>query len=138
MPDTALLADEAFLAAFLDCTLPAASFDHCAHLRIAWLMLRRCQLDDAIGRTCRGIARLAAHFGAADKFHHTVTEAFVRLIHARLDRSGTASWAGFLQDNPDFSVDARGLLSRYYSPERLALPDARFRFLDPDRLPLPP
>jgi hypothetical protein len=47
------------------------------------------------------------------------------------------SWEGFVQANAPLMDDARGLLARHYSPERLALPEARERFLSPDRQPLP-
>lgn len=138
MSDAALLPDDVFLSAVLDCSLPAASFDHCAHLRVAWLMLQRHPLTDAIDRTCLSIARLAAHFGATGKYHRTLSEAFVRLISARRAAAPDASWACFLSDNPEFREDARALLARYYSPQRLGLPEARSRFMPPDRLPLPP
>lgn len=120
MPIPAPLSDEEFFAAFLECTLAPASFDHMAHLRIAWLMLQRFPLDRAINHTCHGIARLAAQFGVPDKFHRTLSEALVRLIHARLDGRPDGTWDGFLQCNPDIRMDARGLLSRYYSARGLS------------------
>ena len=131
------LSDDAFLSAFLDCSLKAEQFDHDGHLRAAWLLVQRRPLDDAVAATCQGIARLAQHFGAPDKFHHTLTEAFVRLIGARSGTNPATDWAVFLERNPDFRVNAHALVSRYYSADRLALREARQRFIEPDRMPLP-
>ncbi len=74
------MTDDEFLGAFTTCTLLPQQFNHRAHVRVAWLMLRRYPVDQAIERTCEGIARLAAHFGAADKFNRTLSEALVRLM----------------------------------------------------------
>jgi hypothetical protein len=126
--------DADFLHAFECGKLPRAQFDHAGHLRIACLMLQRYPPDEAVQRTCSGIQRLAAHFGAPDKFHHTVTEALVRWMA----HHGAAHmpWADFLSAHPELTRDAPALLARHYSEQRLSDPQARRTFLDPDREPL--
>lgn len=129
--------DERFLAAFLASDLPASAFDHQGHLRAAWLLLQRHPLPEAIERTCDGIARLAARLGAPGKYHRTLTEVLVRLM-AEADAVAPArDFARFLHHHPALLQDARSLLARHYSPERLASEAARQRFIAPDRLPLP-
>lgn len=134
---SAEMSDDEFLAAFLDCSMPPAGFDHHGHMRAAWLMLQRFALQDAVDRTCAGIARLAAHLGAAGKFHWTVTEALMRLMAGGGAADPQIPFEEFVRINAPLFDDARGVLARHYSPERLASPDARERFLAPDRLPLP-
>jgi hypothetical protein len=129
--------DTDFLAAFLDARLGPADFDHRGHLRAAWLLLHRHPLPEAIAQTCTGIARLATRLGATDKYHHTVTEALVRLIAAADAAAPARDFAAFLARHPALVDDARGLLARHYSAERLADPAARVRWVAPDRLPLP-
>lgn len=133
-PDTPLT-DAQFLNAFERCELTSAQFDHVGHLRLACLLLQRHALDAAVQATCGGIQRLATHLGAQDKFHRTLTEALVRLMAAR----GAASmpWTDFLRAHPELTGDARALLARHYSAERLADPLARQTFLVPDREQLP-
>jgi len=135
MNPIAPLGDEAFLDAFMTCQLQAQDFDHTGHLRIAWLLLQRHALDDAVEQTCLGIARLAAHLGASGKYHRTLTEALVRLMA----HGGAAqlSWPAFLAAHPQLVNDAQGLLARHYSPPCLTQPHARTHFVPPDRLPLP-
>jgi hypothetical protein len=133
----ALLSDafpDAFLAAFLEASLAPASFTHHAHLHAAWLLLQRMPLEDAVGAACDALAAIARRHGAPEKFHRTVTEAYVRLIASR---GPAASWDAFLAANADLAQDGRRLLARYYSDDLLHSSAARERFLAPDRDPLP-
>lgn len=136
-PRSAPLNDDDFLAAFADARLGPAEFDHRGHLRAAWLLLRRHPLPEAIAHTCAGIRRLAAQLGAPDKYHHTVTEALVRLIAAADAAQPAPHFTDFLRQHPALVDDARAVLARHYSAERLADPAARGHWLAPDRLPLP-
>jgi N-formylglutamate deformylase len=129
--------DEAFLEAFLACRLPSSAFNHRNHLRVAWIHLQRFPLDEAIERTCAGIARYAAHLGVPQRYHRTMTEALIRLMARAGACDPSLSFEGFLVRAPAFSGDCRILVAAHYSPELLACSNARERFLSPDRLPLP-
>jgi hypothetical protein len=131
------LTDDAFLDAFLSCALPAGSFNHRNHLRVAWIHLRRFALDEAIERTCAGIARYAAHLGAPDRYHRTLTEVLIRLMAHAETSNPSHSFEDFLARSPAFAGDCRILVARHYSPELLGEPHARYNFVSPDRLPLP-
>ena len=132
------LSDEQFLAAFLECRIPAAAFDHRGHVRVAWLLLKRRPLDQAIEEICSGIARLAAHLGAPDKYNRTLSEALVRLMARQMMLGGPAmTWEEFLAANTWLMNDVPGVLARHYSPERLHSSAAKAGFVVPDRLPLP-
>lgn len=135
--DPAALTDDAFLNAFLTCQLPPGAFNHRTHLRVAWLHLRRFPLEEAIERTCAGIAQYAAHLGATDRYHRTLTEALIRLMaHAGASES-SLSFADFLARTPSLTGDCRALIAQHYSRELLSRPEARYNFLAPDRHPLP-
>jgi hypothetical protein len=45
---SAPMGDEEFLRAFRSCELPASSFRHGDHLRLAWLQLHRAPADEAL------------------------------------------------------------------------------------------
>ncbi|PKO34933.1 MAG: hypothetical protein CVU34_05460 [Betaproteobacteria bacterium HGW-Betaproteobacteria-7] len=137
MTDPKVMSDDEFLAAFLDCTMPPAGFDHYGHVRVAWLLLRSHSLDVAVDRTCDGIARLAGHLGVPGKYHRTISEALVRLMFHGGAASPELSWEGFIVANSPLMDDARSLLARHYSNEQLASSEARERFVAPDRMPLP-
>lgn len=133
-----MLTDDEFLADFLACRLPAADFDHRAHVRMAWLLLERQPLDDAVESICVGIQRFALHLGATTKFHRTISEALARLIASRAAAIGPTTWSGFASAHPELLSNVRDLLAQYYSPERLGSEEARLRFVAPDRAALPP
>lgn len=131
------MTDDEFLDAFLTCRVPGSAFDHRGHLRIAWILLQRHDVDVAVRETCEGIRRLAAHLGAPDKFHWTLTEALVRVMAARGATNRAQGFDGFLLANPDLMTDARGVVARYYSADRLATLTAKRGFVTPDLSPLP-
>lgn len=137
------LDDTSLLERFQRRELGPGHFDHRGHLRLAWLHLQRYPLPEAIARVCVGIRELAARFGAAEKYHHTVTEALLRIMAVRLraqigdngkHRSAAdLSFADFLAANPDLLSDTRGVLATYYSEACLHSPPARSGWVEPDR-----
>ena len=130
------LSDEVFLSEFLACSLPPEQFDHRAHVRVAWLLLGRYPLEEAVERICEGIQRYATHHGATEKYHRTLSEAIVRLM-AQGDGRTARSWEHFLGANAELLRDVRGMIAKYYSPERLGSIEAKRTFVPPDRQPLP-
>jgi len=117
------LDDEHFLRAFLDLSLDPSAFDHRGHLRLAWIVLQRCPLEDAIVRIGQGIRAYATHLGAASKYDRGVTEALVRIMHARGASDRSLEFPSFLAKNPDLCADARGVLRRYFGDARVHVAD---------------
>lgn len=130
------LSDEAFVAAFKDCTLPKALFRHRQHLRLAWLYLQESPYDAAAARMEQSIRRFAGYHGVSDKYHHTLTLVWMRLVaHARrLDR-GTDGFDAFLDRHPHLLDQAAP--RRYFSEARLESAAARAEWVDPDLCSLP-
>src|SRR5215831_7280455 len=83
----------AFEAAALD------AFPHAEHLRVAWCYVSREPLLAAIARMRAGLQRFAAAKGKPDRYHETITVAFVLLVADRW-RDGESSEA-FALRNPD-------------------------------------
>lgn len=139
MPRSAdvLAADAAFLAALEDTSLPLSEFTHRNHLRAAWLYLRSHPLPQAAQRCGDAIRQYAAAHGAAGKYHHTLTLAFMHIIRARMRRSEAPDWESFLTEFPELTSNARTLIAAHYSDEVLQSSRARQEFVPPDRQPLP-
>ncbi len=130
-------ADKKFVEALESCTLPAESFDHRGHLRLAWVYLAEYPLDEALARVCRSISTYANSLGATDKFHHTLTEAMTRIICARMADADAADFDEFVEANADLVTGASGVLGQHYSEAQLHSAQARVRFVAPDLQPLP-
>ena len=128
--------DASLVAAFESTELDATAFTHVEHVRVAWYYLRTLSLDEAIDRCRDGIRRFAATQGAADKYHETVTVAFMLLINERLEAARFLPWPEFASANADLFARP-SVLSRYYSEELLRSDRARQTFVSPDldRLP---
>jgi hypothetical protein len=122
--------DAQFLAALEACTLPEAEFGHAAHVRAAYLYLRAGSFGAAIERMESAIRRYAASLGKPDRYHDTITIAYLALIRRALvvggDRGG---WPAFAAANPEL-LD-RQLLLRYFPREQLESALARRVFLLP-------
>jgi hypothetical protein len=131
-----LMTDDEFLDSIANGSLPAQQFNHLGHLRLAWINLQRRPLDEAVGATCQAIRTYATHLGAAGKFHWTITEALMRLLHASGAADRGMDWRAYLAANGALIADARARLALHYSEQLLASSEARLRFVAPDLAPL--
>lgn len=130
------LNDEEFLRAFETCELPNTAFHHGDHVRAAWLYVRRFGESDAATRLSERILRFATHYGSPQKYHYTMTVAWVRLIAAaQRDTPNVVRFEDFLAAHPHL-LDMRAL-SKYYSASRLGSAAARAEWIEPDLQMLP-
>jgi hypothetical protein len=131
------MSDDEFLKAFESCTLPRAEWTHAAHVRMAWLYLTCLPFETALDRIRGGICRYNASVGS-DGYHETVTVAFTLLIRARLAAAGASEdFTAFRTRNPDLFDPRSKPLGRHYDLATLSSPEARRRFVEPNREPLP-
>lgn len=130
------MTDREFLDAFENCSLPRAEWTHAAHLRMAFLYLRRetC-FDTALTQIRARIQAYNLSQGNPRGYHETITVAFARLVADALYPLPAADFAALRAARPDLFVS--DVLLRFYSRERLYAPEARAVFLEPDIHPLP-
>jgi len=128
--------DEEFLRAFEDLSFPADRFHHREHIRVAWLYLKSTDATRAAERMSEGIRRFANHHGATQKYHHTLTLAWMRLVAAALVETPDGhTFKQFIAAHPQLK-DTK-LLDQYYSKELLQTVAARETWVEPDLQPLP-
>jgi hypothetical protein len=127
--------DLEWMQAFESCTLPAASFHHADHVKMAFLYLQKFSALEALGRFSAAITRFAVANGKPDLYNETVTWAFLLLIRERIGRAGsTLTWAEFSAANLDLLRWDDNILKKYYRPETLTSELAKRIFLFPDNL----
>lgn len=125
---------EDLIERFENCTLPPASFHHREHVRLAWLYLRRYPALEALSKFCEGLKRFAGSLGKSDRYHETITWAYLLLIRERMARTGPEeSWEHFAEANADLLDWEPNVLKRYYREETLRSELARQVFVFPDR-----
>jgi hypothetical protein len=106
------MGDQAFIHAFEAGRIAPQDFHHADHLRLALAYLAdSSSAAEAADRMAAALRRFARAAGQEQKYHHTLTVAWVRLV-ARL-------------------FDQRLPLA-YYSPDRLFSSEAREQWLEPD------
>lgn len=110
------------------------TFDHEAHVYIAWLYLDNYSLAEAIGRFTDTLKRWTVEIGAQDKYHETISWFFLLSIAERRASASSNNWLAFRHDNHDLFSRDDNILTRYYSNELLWSDRARTSFVLPDRL----
>jgi hypothetical protein len=124
------MSDEEFLAALESCSLCERAFGHAAHVRAAYLYLRSTEFAAALAKMRCAIRTYAASLGKADRYHETITVAYVALIRKTLyERGDGGGWQGFSAANPELLE--RDLLLRFYPRSQLESELARRIFLLP-------
>lgn len=118
-------------------TLPAAQFDHRTHVRVAWWYLRHDNRDAAVDRFRQSVKAFATSLGAAEKYHETITVAYMLLIADRSAQTPDLCWEEFFARWPELFAQTPPLLSIHYSRALLESSQARHTFVLPDLCPLP-
>jgi len=128
------MTDEELVAYFEAGTVPPGGFHHPEHVRVAWWYARRHPWTAALERFQAALRRFAEARGKPERYHETITTAFMALVAERLDATGAdLDWDGFATRNADLLVWSPSILDRYYQPETLASDRARRVFVLPDR-----
>jgi hypothetical protein len=113
----------------------AARFGHREHVHLTWLAVRRCGVPHAIILVSDGIQRTARYAGAPQKYHATVSRAWIELVGYHAAESGESDFPAFAAHHSAL-LDKR-LLTRFYRPATLASPQARTGWVEPDLAPFP-
>lgn len=126
------LTDEQFELAFENCSLPADLFTHEAHLRLAWIHIKKYGVDAAITNISSQIIGFVTHLGAQDKYHQTVTTAAVKMVNHYVMRSEMDDFQSFISQFPTLAIDFKGMLSCHYSFDVFESDQAKSVYLEPD------
>jgi hypothetical protein len=110
-------------------------FGHREHVHVTWLAVRRYGVPAAIGLVGDGLQRTARYAGAPQKYHATVSRAWVELVGYHAAERDDATFADLAAREPAL-LDKR-LLTRFYRPATLARPQAKRGWTPPDLAPFP-
>jgi hypothetical protein len=128
--------DLEFVRKFEACELANDSFHHRDHIRLAWIYLQRYGELDARERIAEAIRRFAAYHGKSDKYHETITVAWLRLVRNAMARVPLdASFEDLTIAAPEL-LDKR-TIEKFYSAAALSAEAARTHWVEPDLQPLP-
>jgi hypothetical protein len=128
-----MMTTDPLVDAFERATVDPTAFHHREHLYVAWCYLRELPLEEALARYVHHLRRLAAALGAPQKFHATMTWAYVVLLDGAMRRSPGAAFDDLLAENPALVDHRRGALYDHYDRAELDSEEARLRFVLPRR-----
>jgi hypothetical protein len=129
------LTDAEFELAFKERTLDPTLFTHEAHLRLAWIHVRKYGVEHAIENINQQLLQFVDHVGARDKFNKTVTVAAIRAVNHFINKSKSESFADFIQEFPRLKYNFKELLAFHYGYEIFKSEKAKKEYIEPDLLP---
>jgi hypothetical protein len=134
-PETRAGRAAAFDSLMVEVMATAERFGHRQHVHLTWLAVRQCGVPAAIDLVSDGIQRTARYAHAPQKYHATVSRAWVELVGHHAAARGEADFTAFADHNAAL-LDKR-LLTRFYRPATLASGAAKTGWVEPDRAPFP-
>jgi len=130
------LDEDEFVERFERCEYPNDKFRHTDHIRLAWIYIRRCGLLEGEARMAASIRRFAISLGHEEKYHATITRAWMRLVYAAYRATPmTRDFGRFLGSH--MWLTDKGTLDAFYSQTLLTSGDARHHWVEPDVQDLP-
>ncbi len=113
----------------------AQRFGHREHVHLTWLAVRRIGVPAAVGLVSEGIQHTARYERVPQKYHATMSRAWVELVGHHAAEDGEGTFTAFADHHPAL-LDKR-LLTRFYRPATLASPQAKTGWVEPDHAPFP-
>jgi hypothetical protein len=127
--------EDSFVRSFEACQYPNDQFKHLDHVRLAWIYIRRWGARAAEERIARSIYRFALSLGHGEKYHATITTAWMRLVHsAYCSTPAIEDFDRFISSHA-WLADKRNI-HLFYSQSLLSSPQARQQWIEPDIRPL--
>ena len=127
--------DSPFENLFANCQLDPSLFSHEAHLRLAWIHIKKYGIDRAEENIEIQLKKFVAHVGATDKYHTTLTIVAVRAVNHFIQKSDHTDFQTFIAAFPKLKSDFKGLINSHYSYDIFQSEKARKKFLKPDLVP---
>ena len=113
----------------------AAGFGHRQHIHLTWLAVRTYGTARATLIVSHGLQRVARYAQMPQKYHVTMSRAWVLLVAHHVRGDGENDFSAFIDRNAEL-LDKR-LLTRFYRSSTLASPVAKTEWVEPDLAPLP-
>ena len=129
------LTDDMFEQQFQTCTLDPAIFSHEAHLRLAWIQIKKYGADTAIENICEQLFAFVELAGARDKYNKTLTIAAIRAVKHFINKSATNNFHDFIQEFPRLNFNFKEIMSCHYRIDIYNSDIAKKEYIEPDLLP---
>lgn len=105
-----LLTDQQFEYQFENCTLPPVFVTYEAHLRLAYIHIKKHGIKKAAITLYKQLTNFNTNFGHILILNKTTIKAFVKLIYGFIKKATTTSFRGLLLEFPDLKTQLYTIL----------------------------
>ncbi|MFC5045465.1 hypothetical protein ACFSTE_18130 [Aquimarina hainanensis] len=126
------LSNQEFERQFATCSLDPSLFSHEAHLRLAWIHIKKYGLAKAEENIQKQLQDFVAYVGAMDKYHVTITIMAIRAVDHFMKQSNTDNFQDFINESPQLKTDFKALVRSHYTNDIFTVAKARTEFVAPD------
>lgn len=126
------LTDDEFEEQFESCELLPTLFSHEAHLRLAYIHIKKYGEERAIENVCNQLVAYVNHLGASGKYNTTLTVAAIKAVYHFMLKSTATDFKGFIAEFPQLKFEFKRLMQCHYSFDIFNSQDAKTKFLEPD------
>lgn len=127
--------DNTFEDVFQKGDFPEELFSHEAHLRLAWIHLKKYGAAKAIEHISSQLMSYVAQLGAADKYNHTLTVAAIKAVSHFMGKSESTDFRGFIDEFPRLKHHFKELMNQHYAVDIFTSEKAKREYVEPDLLP---
>ncbi len=127
--------DDEFEKVFESFKLKPGLFSHEAHLRLAYIHIRKYGREQTEINMCDQIKGYAESLGIYDKFNKTVTIASVKVMDHFMKKAKSKNFPGLMKEFPRLLTNFRDLLSQHYGFNVFADKQAKHEYIEPDLQP---
>ena len=129
------LSDSQFEKEFNSCRISPADFTHEAHLRLAWINIRKYGIEQAELNIQNGLKNYVEFVGAKDKYNATLTIAATKAVYHFMLRSDSDNFKDFLIEFPKLKNNFKELMAYHYGFDIYNSIKAKTEYLEPDLVP---
>lgn len=127
--------DDEFEKIFESFKLKPGLFSHEAHLRLAYIHIKKYGRERTEINMCDQIKGYAESLGVFDKFNKTVTIASVKVMDHFMKKAEAKNFPDLMKEFPRLLTNFRDLLSQHYGFNVFADKQAKLEYIEPDLQP---
>ncbi len=129
------LSNEEFEIQFQNARMNPSLFSHEAHLRLAWIHIKKYGVKQAVENICSQIKQFDKKYGDGTKYNVTITVAAVYAVHHFMQKTNADTFEEYIQTNGKLITHFKELINSHYSWDIFQDEMARQDYLEPDLQP---
>lgn len=132
------LSDAEFEQQIIHCNLSPEAFTHEAHLRLAYLHIKKYGIKLAQNNIQNLLLNFVGYVGANEKYNKTLTIAATKVVYHFMLKAKSENFNEFLLEFPQLKDKFKDLIHSHYSFNIFESKKAKSEYLSPDLIPFDP